>query len=297
MPKPDPHARAPKLTPGHPPPTSHSIPAEIDAVFLKLKPNAPPEERQEFFNRMVIVYGGYHEAVENLRGSADGWNSGARLGPPTPPDNAVLIPVFGVGPFTVFYHSGIPAHMQRGILNGAPFFWNFYIANGPDKSLIMTDWETRNITVRVMGHTLTWEPCTLLSVSPSARVRISWPSGPYGEILTRELIFPSDPNAPQEHPAFLSQNLRFGHRQLNLSKRKADYYALTADNITTGEQVFFFIACEYHKNSTKANPHHVTNVCELGDGGFDSKEGYKMKVDNKLQYGQKNAEGELRRLP
>ncbi|KAF8176428.1 hypothetical protein K438DRAFT_1979216 [Mycena galopus ATCC 62051] len=79
------------------------------------------------------------------------------------------------------------------------------------------------------------------------------------------------------------------HWQQNLSQRKADYYALTVDNITTGEQVPFFIACELYKNSTKANAHHVTKVCDLVDG-----EGYKMKVDNKLQYGQKNAEGELR---
>ncbi|KAF8144189.1 hypothetical protein K438DRAFT_1783062 [Mycena galopus ATCC 62051] len=77
--------------------------------------------------------------------------------------------------------------------------------------------------------------------------------------------------------------------QQNLAQRKADYYALAVDNITTGEQVPFFIACEFYKNSTKENANHVTKVCELVDG-----EGYKMKVDNKLQYGQKNAQGELR---
>ncbi|KAF7359816.1 hypothetical protein MVEN_00706800 [Mycena venus] len=77
--------------------------------------------------------------------------------------------------------------------------------------------------------------------------------------------------------------------QQNLSQHKADYYALTADNITTGEQVAFFIATEYYKSSMKANPNHIANVGELVAG-----EGYKLKVDNRLQYGQKNAQGELR---
>jgi hypothetical protein len=74
-----------------------------------------------------------------------------------------------------------------------------------------------------------------------------------------------------------------------------------------GEQVQFFIAAEYYKNSTKANPNHITKVGELVEGGesllynsiypiFDpsNTEGYKLKVDSRLQYGQKNAEGELR---
>ncbi|KAJ7878046.1 hypothetical protein B0H13DRAFT_2346835 [Mycena leptocephala] len=77
--------------------------------------------------------------------------------------------------------------------------------------------------------------------------------------------------------------------QQNMSQRKADYYALTADNITTGEQVPFFIAAEYYKSSTKANPNHITKVGELVEG-----EGYKLKVNDRLQYGQKNAQGELR---
>ncbi|KAJ7779478.1 hypothetical protein DFH07DRAFT_950539 [Mycena maculata] len=77
--------------------------------------------------------------------------------------------------------------------------------------------------------------------------------------------------------------------QQNLSQRKADYYALTADNITTGEQVPFFIAAEYYKTSTQANPNHITKVGKLVDG-----EGYKLKVNDRLQYGQKNTEGELR---
>ncbi|KAJ7506041.1 hypothetical protein B0H11DRAFT_2219966 [Mycena galericulata] len=77
--------------------------------------------------------------------------------------------------------------------------------------------------------------------------------------------------------------------QQNLSQRKADYYALTADNITTGEQVPFFIAAEYYKSSTVANPNHITKVGELVEG-----EGYKFKVNDKLQHGQKNAQGELR---
>ncbi|KAJ7766226.1 hypothetical protein B0H16DRAFT_1454112 [Mycena metata] len=77
--------------------------------------------------------------------------------------------------------------------------------------------------------------------------------------------------------------------QQNLSQRKADYYALTADNITTGEQVPFFIAAEYYKSTTTANPNHITKVGQLVAG-----EGYKLKVDDRLQYGQKNAQGELR---
>ncbi|KAJ7878041.1 hypothetical protein B0H13DRAFT_2346830 [Mycena leptocephala] len=74
--------------------------------------------------------------------------------------------------------------------------------------------------------------------------------------------------------------------QQNMSQRKADYYALTAD---TPPQVPFFIAAEYYKSSTKANPSHITKVGEPVEG-----EGYKLKVNDRLQYGQKNAQGELR---
>ncbi|GAB7354329.1 hypothetical protein MBLNU459_g4842t2 [Dothideomycetes sp. NU459] len=75
----------------------------------------------------------------------------------------------------------------------------------------------------------------------------------------------------------------------NLAQRTAQYYALVADNATTGEQVPFFIAAEYYKTSTINNPNHITKVGQLVDG-----EGYKIKVDGRLQYGQKNAQGELR---
>ncbi|KAG9605512.1 hypothetical protein KCU97_g485, partial [Aureobasidium melanogenum] len=75
----------------------------------------------------------------------------------------------------------------------------------------------------------------------------------------------------------------------NLSQRTAQYFALVADNISTGEQVPFFIAAEFYKTSTAANPNHITKVGQLVDG-----EGYKIKVDDKIQYGQKNAQGELR---
>lgn len=78
--------------------------------------------------------------------------------------------------------------------------------------------------------------------------------------------------------------------------------------MVTGEQVPFFIAAEYYKSSTSANPSHITKVGELVDGGkltlyltrhsavliARPKEGYKMKVNDRLQYGQKNAQGELR---
>ena len=53
----------------------------------------------------------------------------------------------------------------------------------------------------------------------------------------------------------------------NLSTRTAQYYPLTADNITTGEQCPIFIAAEYYKDSTKANPKHVSRIGELAPGG------------------------------
>ncbi|KAF9041622.1 hypothetical protein BJ165DRAFT_1548456 [Panaeolus papilionaceus] len=75
----------------------------------------------------------------------------------------------------------------------------------------------------------------------------------------------------------------------NLATRNADYYLVTADNITTGTQVPCFIAAEYYKTSTSANPNHINRVGQLLPG-----EGCKLKVNNALQYGQKNAAGELR---
>jgi hypothetical protein len=79
----------------------------------------------------------------------------------------------------------------------------------------------------------------------------------------------------------------------NLATREADYYSLTADNVTTGqhmlfsydlrrelkatrtshtgEQFVFFIAAEYYKNSTKANANHITKVGELVEGGMHAK--------------------------
>ncbi|GAB7354330.1 hypothetical protein MBLNU459_g4842t1 [Dothideomycetes sp. NU459] len=53
----------------------------------------------------------------------------------------------------------------------------------------------------------------------------------------------------------------------NLAQRTAQYYALVADNATTGEQVPFFIAAEYYKTSTINNPNHITKVGQLVDGG------------------------------
>ncbi|KAJ2912320.1 hypothetical protein MD484_g8091, partial [Candolleomyces efflorescens] len=50
-----------------------------------------------------------------------------------------------------------------------------------------------------------------------------------------------------------------------------------------------FIAAEFYKTSTQANPKHITKVGQLQPG-----EGYKIKVNSELQYGQKNAAGELR---
>lgn len=73
----------------------------------------------------------------------------------------------------------------------------------------------------------------------------------------------------------------------------------------------FFIAAEFYKNSTKANPKHISKVGTEEPGGefsstpLDSSnllptgiianaEGYKITVDSNFQYGQKNAAGELR---
>ena len=53
----------------------------------------------------------------------------------------------------------------------------------------------------------------------------------------------------------------------NLSTRTAQYYALTVDNINTGEQNPLFIAAELYKPSTAANPKHITRVGELVSGG------------------------------
>ncbi|KAJ2913668.1 hypothetical protein MD484_g6768, partial [Candolleomyces efflorescens] len=75
----------------------------------------------------------------------------------------------------------------------------------------------------------------------------------------------------------------------NLSSRNAEYYCVTADNITLGTQFPLFIAAEFYKTSTSANPKHITKVGQLQPG-----EGYKIKVNSELQYGQKNAAGELR---
>lgn len=53
----------------------------------------------------------------------------------------------------------------------------------------------------------------------------------------------------------------------NLSTRTAQYYPLVVDNITTGEQFPFFIAAEFYKASTSANPNHITRVGQMVPGG------------------------------
>lgn len=53
----------------------------------------------------------------------------------------------------------------------------------------------------------------------------------------------------------------------NLSTRTAQYYPLMVDNITTGEQFSFFIAAEFYKSITSANPNHISRVGELIPGG------------------------------
>ncbi|KAJ2913665.1 hypothetical protein MD484_g6767, partial [Candolleomyces efflorescens] len=63
----------------------------------------------------------------------------------------------------------------------------------------------------------------------------------------------------------------------------------TASPRTTSPLFPLFIAAEFYKTSTSANPKHITKVGQLQQG-----EGYKIKVNSELQYGQKNAAGELR---
>lgn len=93
----------------------------------------------------------------------------------------------------------------------------------------------------------------------------------------------------------------------NFSTRTAEYYTLVVDNITTGQQCPLFIAAEFYKTSTGSNPKHVSKVGELlpsGNHNFSPPyslpdnvfEGYKLRVDSNIQYGQKNAKGELRFL-
>ncbi|KAJ7264109.1 hypothetical protein B0H12DRAFT_1068887 [Mycena haematopus] len=77
--------------------------------------------------------------------------------------------------------------------------------------------------------------------------------------------------------------------QQDFTQRKADYYALSVDNITTGEFSTSSSPPPSFVSFTKANAHHITKAAELVEG-----EGYKMRVDDKLQYGQKNGDGELR---
>ncbi|KAK0724938.1 hypothetical protein B0H67DRAFT_641415 [Lasiosphaeris hirsuta] len=74
--------------------------------------------------------------------------------------------------------------------------------------------------------------------------------------------------------------------QQNFVAREASYYRVKAYNKNTGETVPLFIATEFYKSATASNPNHITKVGQLLPG-----EGYVLKVDSKIQYGQKNAEG------
>ncbi|KAK1753655.1 hypothetical protein QBC47DRAFT_430496 [Echria macrotheca] len=77
--------------------------------------------------------------------------------------------------------------------------------------------------------------------------------------------------------------------QQNFVTREATYYCVNAYNTTTNETLPFFIAAEFYKSATASNPNHISKVGTLVPG-----EGYKLKVDDKLQYGQKNAQGDNR---
>ncbi|KAK3689834.1 hypothetical protein B0T22DRAFT_491191 [Podospora appendiculata] len=79
--------------------------------------------------------------------------------------------------------------------------------------------------------------------------------------------------------------------QQSFSQRSEPYYRVTADNITTGEVLQLFIAAEWFKSSTAANANHISKIATLVPG-----EGYKITVDERFQFGQKNAQGEARFL-
>ncbi|KAH8678490.1 hypothetical protein BX600DRAFT_431765 [Xylariales sp. PMI_506] len=77
--------------------------------------------------------------------------------------------------------------------------------------------------------------------------------------------------------------------QQNFVARQAQYYGIEAYNKNTEETVSLFIAAEWYKNSTKDNSRHVSKIGEAIPG-----EGYQITIDDRFQYGQKNAEGENR---
>ncbi|KAL1842354.1 hypothetical protein VTJ49DRAFT_5522 [Mycothermus thermophilus] len=77
--------------------------------------------------------------------------------------------------------------------------------------------------------------------------------------------------------------------QQNYAEREATYYRLDAYNLTNNRTISFFIAAEFYKTSTSSNPNHISKVATLVPG-----EGYKLKIDDKFQYGQKNMMGENR---
>jgi hypothetical protein len=52
-------------------------------------------------------------------------------------------------------------------------------------------------------------------------------------------------------------------------RRPLAFGVVRFDTATTlGTQIPFFIAAEYYKNSTKANPKHITKVGVLEEGGM-----------------------------
>ncbi|KAF3764070.1 hypothetical protein M406DRAFT_356417 [Cryphonectria parasitica EP155] len=77
--------------------------------------------------------------------------------------------------------------------------------------------------------------------------------------------------------------------QQNFSARQAQYYRVEANDLTNNETVPLFIAAEWYKNATKDNPNHISKIGETEPG-----EGYKVKIDGRFQYGQKNGQGENR---
>lgn len=66
---------------------------------------------------------------------------------------------------------------------------------------------------------------------------------------------------------------------------------MISDSLHPGESFPLFIAAEWYKSSTANNANHITKGTELVPG-----EGYKTRVDDRFQYGQKNAAGENRFL-
>ncbi|KAJ7150998.1 hypothetical protein B0H12DRAFT_1174293 [Mycena haematopus] len=158
------------------------VPDDIDKHIMFLKPGSTPQQRAEAFN-MTVCLMVYRLAQECER-------DGSRMPGEFPPPNAIVKKA-RVGPFTVFYHSNYPPHVQAL----AGFMWNFYIGDGPAQSSIMPDWSTQGIHVAVQMDLL-WHDSLVLTVLPSSRVRISYNFK--GNQGIQDVIFPPNPYSSEK---------------------------------------------------------------------------------------------------